>query len=672
MAKAKTIKLVGTGKPKLNIPSKLTGSSVVATSPISQNFVSGWEATHAPAAVNPWDAFYKTYASTIQTPAQIQAEARKTALANETAAAAAATAASNKIISQYNQQADRAQGMAQALAQIQSEQGNQAAASYNTAANTLTGLGTGLTGAVSDAYQSQIDNARSQIAAITGGLGTVSAPEAGDMRNAAQYAGVTIPATTIASDAFNAKQLALNAAHAGQTNVDIIGQNYRAQANQQVGKAAEDMRALIAGRPKSIQDLVTSLTANRTAGIQNLATVLGQRATFAQAEQKRRDDLVQQQYANQLSWGQYQTQRDYLRNQTAQTQSQIDTALAGVTGYDPKTGLPTFANQQAKRTFLQNMAQLATSKSNGLGYQVEYDPKTNTFVTKYDKKGHVMPIGGYVLNPKDKTGQSVIPFVKPGTGTKDPTAPGTGGMTLKDWNALNKDASTNVAEWLKGEEPDYQFVPPQFDDDGKIRDGTGITVPVGPGKPGMDYGTLLTNLQDMNESPRWQRRALEIANRHFDPGEAGRPWGTGKVAMDAITKTAKLNFKNQVNFNLVMTELLKEGFDRAQVLKGLKGVYGNIRNWQAGPGVTGGPGHKPTDAGARGGATDVSTDTPESGTTAPSTGEFTPGTKWSGDQDPIKTTWDPTTHKNVPITTKNGAALTVSGHLVRNGEYVRQ
>lgn len=355
----------------------------------------------AQAAIDAYAPSLSWMKNQIQTPQQIAALASKSVLATEAATRAAQAAASNKILSQYNNQADRAQGFAQALANIQQGQNDEAMGRYTTAASTLTGLGTGLTGAVSDAYQGQVDKAKEQIARITGGYGQVSAPDAADMRNASQYAGVTAPANTLVADAASAAQLAQNAAAAGQGNIDIIGQNYRAQANQEIGKAAEDARALIAQRPKSIQDLIQQLTTNRSTNITNLVNTLGQRTAYQQAEQKRLDDKAQAAITNRQQWATIDTAKGYLEN-----------AAAGITGFT-KDGKPTFANVTDKRNFIAQMQTAANTKSSTLGYVVEYDPKSNAFVTKYDKAGHLVPVGGYVLDPSDKTGQNVIPYTAP-------------------------------------------------------------------------------------------------------------------------------------------------------------------------------------------------------------------------------------------------------------------
>jgi len=360
----------------------------------------------------------------ILTPAQITQQASKTAITEEKAVLAAMKALSDQSVAAYNQQADRAQGFAQALAKLQAGEPGAAEASYTRAANTLQGLGAGLAGEVGRTYQEAADRTAADVAAATGGLGVVSAPSgAGSIATPSQYANVTIPAGTLAESAVNARRLAAADAIARETNVDIIGQNYRSQANQAIEQAASDMRAQVAKRPATIQELVNQLNQNRQTGITNLVNVLGQRATAAQTAKvnawnmlsglrKERTDAANTAFTQLMSQLQFGLAKTTLEgNQRLQA--------AQILGIDPVTGKPTFTRQQWLAQNATTRKSWAISAGNQMGFQ--YDWKTGQ--PKTDAKGNYIPIAGYSLNPKDPTGHSVIATPKPTTPAKQKISP---------------------------------------------------------------------------------------------------------------------------------------------------------------------------------------------------------------------------------------------------------
>src|SRR5262245_7471318 len=264
-------KLVGMNTKQKPIPSTIKGSSTL-TDPVDTSYVNAWYRAHSGPTVDTtidttpkidmsaWNPILSLLKGNIQTPAEITASARATALANEQATLAAQKAASDKIIAQYNNQATRAQGFALALGQQQAGQDEDMMRRYTEAANTLGGLGAGLSGATADAYQQSVDANKAAIARLTGGLGEVTSPSGADVTNAANYVGTTIPSTSLASDAASAANLAADAAAAGRFRIGDIARGYTSQANDAIAQAAADARATIGQRPANIQELVNQLT----------------------------------------------------------------------------------------------------------------------------------------------------------------------------------------------------------------------------------------------------------------------------------------------------------------------------------------------------------------------------------------------------------------------------
>jgi hypothetical protein len=156
----------------------------------------------------PYDKQINTVLSGIQTPGQITATANATALANERAMLAAQKAVSDQTIAAFNNQQTRAEGFSQALGKLQAGEDQQAMARYGQAADRLSGLGAGLTGAVGAGYQSGVDRTRAAVDALTGGLGQVTATPGADIANAAQYTGATMPANTLQDNAVAAARMA--------------------------------------------------------------------------------------------------------------------------------------------------------------------------------------------------------------------------------------------------------------------------------------------------------------------------------------------------------------------------------------------------------------------------------------------------------------------------------
>ena len=376
-----------------------------------------------------WAPVVNLIKGSIQTPQQIAAMASQQAVARENATLAAQKAASDKVIQGYNDQAARAQGFATALATAQQGAYGDAQQTYNQAANTLQGLGAGLTGATSADYQAGVDQTRAALDALTQGRGESTAPSAGGIFNASQYGGVTIPAGSLAADAANAARMAAGDVTARSENIANIARNYTAQANQALMQAADDARALVAQRPANIADLVNTLTQNRQQGIQNLASVLGQRASAKlQADQmaqqgrqfsaqmaQTRSQMKQQATQFQTQLGETQRQFDLGRKDDLAQQA-IDNAnttrtldiserglegtlrnqTAAITGRDPKTGLPTFDAQQWSERTDEWRKSYALSMSNGMHYEI--DPATGNARIR---NGHVVPMAGYKVNPKD-------------------------------------------------------------------------------------------------------------------------------------------------------------------------------------------------------------------------------------------------------------------------------
>lgn len=542
-------KVVIPKQAKLSIPMRLSGAAPVKLNPVSRSVLKTRTAAAAPppAAADPWAPIIALARSSIQTPQQILALSRSRAATDETAALAAQKAQTDAEIARINAQGTRAQGFAQALAKLSSGQDDQAMANYTTAAQTLQGLGTGLTGAVAEGYQSGADRAAEVVRNLTGGLGQVNAPAAADIRNASQYAGVTSPALTLAASAPNAAALARAEAAQRVAGISQIGQGYDAQATQAIEQAAADRRALIAKRPSTIQDLVQQLTENRSAGVTNLANMIGARTTYQQQQitNQQAADKAQRDQSNDLfnRWlqtQQLQTTQGYL---TASQNRDYMTA----TGMIPGSDAPTFAAQQQG---FEN-----TSKRSGLAAQwTSY----NHFKTDWqgqpilDAKGQKQPVGGYKLGPD---GQSVVAAKTPKTG-----AALTGGLTPSGYGKLVETAQTDAGNWAKGVPPDYQLVSPQYDDNGVLRPGTGIQVKVkGTGEDPLGYSDVLGRLQSRNPSRRWQKQALDIVNSIYLP---------------KLQAAIEMGFGNKVPYNTALGTLITAGYPADLAMKGLEPVYG--------------------------------------------------------------------------------------------------
>lgn len=336
----------------------------------------------------PYDKQINTVLSGIQTPGQITATANATALANERAMLAAQKAVSDQTIAAFNNQQTRAEGFSQALGKLQAGEDQQAMARYGQAADRLSGLGAGLTGAVGAGYQSGVDRTRAAVDALTGGLGQVTATPGADIANAAQYTGATMPANTLQDNAVNAARLAQSDASARRENIHQIGVGYGARADDAITQAASDARALIAKRPATIADLVTQLTANRQTGVTNLMNTLNARTTYTQNEQKRKDSLAELHYKQKMDLKQFLLSKGYVEAQTNQI-------VGNMTGLGPD-GEPTFAGAQANRAWEAQKATIAQNNSKNNGFQTDWKGNPAKLVD-----GHVVPLIGYKVDPRN-------------------------------------------------------------------------------------------------------------------------------------------------------------------------------------------------------------------------------------------------------------------------------
>lgn len=589
-------KILGGKTYKTGIPAKVIGKTVMLPT--------------APAKpVDPYGSLWKIAQAGVQTPAQIAALANSQALATEKGMLAAQKAISDQTIAQYNNQATRAEGFAGALGKLQAGEDQEAFARYGQSADRLAGIGAGLTGAVGAGYQSGVDRTREAVANLTGGLGKVTATPGADIANAAQYMGATAPARTLEESAANAARLAQSDAAARAQNLHHIGEAYTTKADDAIAQAASDARALIAKRPSTIAELVNQLTTNRQTGISNLAGVLNARTSYKQAEAKRATELSQraEDMAQRAIENERATRQLDISEQGIETSQRIQ--LAGLLGKDPLTGMPSFSREQWDAQTDQAKKSYAATQSSQLGYQVDWQTGLPRVVN-----GHVVPNANYKLDPKNP--YAVLPIFKPGSRAGGTVVGGTGGLKPGEWASLQQAGQETVKDLMTGKPPEYDLINPQYDDDGEPRPGTGKYVQrPGTGVAAADYPTLRNALLQLNDSPRWQARALQIANSKFGPGQGGRPWGSGPEARSYITTAVRSAKQHRVDYAEVLHDLKQMGLPQKLVERELRKQFGPTRTWGARPAVG--------DAGSRGGGADLKT----------------PGTSWDEGNDPIDPTY---------------------------------
>lgn len=517
-------KLVGTKpKPKLKLPMPLVGRTTqLKLDPAVTNYMNARTATRAPAAADPYAGYYNRVLSALQSPAQIEAQARRTALYNERATLAAQKAASDRIIGQYQDQSARAQGFARALASLQAGEDQQAFARYSDAASRLGGLGAGLTGAVSDAYQGDVDQATGAIAQLTGGAGQLSGvPTADAIRNAGTYMGVTVPAGSLQADAVNAARMAQSDAATRAQRLALIAKGYDVRADDAIEQAAADARTTIAGRGAAIQSAIDSLTGNRTNVLNTLGSVVGARANWKQqqienaaARRKELSDAEQRIVENARAAEQLGITKSYLNNTLANTQ-------ANLTGLIPGTNVPTYAASQDATQNAQTNQRLA-NEAERINH-VKYDP--NTLQPMRDKAGNLIPSTGYKLGPNG----TVVAVAKPGAG-------GRGGMTATAWQSLITSANEQARAWAKGTPAGRRLVTVR-DKTGKVTGQRWVDDENAPEVPALPYSAVLTQLNSLSAAPGWAAQAKKIANSLFPQGTSDRGWDNPrKVAKELVAK----------------------------------------------------------------------------------------------------------------------------------------
>lgn len=552
--------LVGTKPRKTGIPKVVGPITAQVKMPTGFN---EW-ATARTAALNaakppanPYDAYYKMVVGSLQSPAQIEAQARRTALYNERAQLAASKAESDRIIAQYRGQSAQAQGFAKALAQLQGGEDEQAFARYSDAASRLGGLGAGLTGAVADAYQGDVDQATEAIARLTGGAGQVSGvPTADAVRNASNFMGVTVPAGSLQADAVNAARMAQSDAASRAQNIAQIAKGYDARTNAAIADEARDARTIIAGRGSAIQQAIDSLTGNRSNVLNTLGSVVGAKAGWAQQQienqaalRKEQADALQRVVENARADEQLGITKDYLLNTQTQT-------AANLTGLIPGTNIPTYAASQDATENAQADTRNAASWT-----------RTNHYESKADgtpklKNGKLVPVAGYKLAPD---GQSVVPIVKGGKA-------GTGGLTASGWQSLVKDVTSSIGEGLSQARPAGKLYKPQdpnADDQGFIAD---------PNKPAIapvSYADALrAAITAGPNTAKWRAKAKQLvdANPGYAPGRNGRPW-TAATAKAAAISTAKKAYADGLHEDELVTALVNVGIPAKVIRNAVHSIY---------------------------------------------------------------------------------------------------
>lgn len=521
---------------------------------------------------NPYAGYYDRVLSALQTPGQIEAQARRTALNNERATLAAQQAASERIIGQYQDQSSRAQGFARALATLQGGQDEQAFARYSDAASRLGGLGAGLSGAVADAYQGQVDQTSETINRLTGGAGQVTGVPSGDaIRNASNYMGVTVPAGSLQEDAVSAARLAQSDAAKRAQNIALIAKGYDVRANEAIAQEAADARTTIAGRGAAIQSAIDSLTNNRSNVLNTLGSVVGAQAGWKQQQatsaanwkqqqienaaalRKEASDAEQRMISNALAQHQQATADRYLNNTLTQT-------AAGLTGVIPGTNVPTYAASQDATQNAQSNQRLA-NEAERINH-VKYNPTTLQPMT--DAKGNLIPSTGYKLAPG---GQSVVALAKPG---KSKAVAGGGGLTAASWSSLVKSVGGDIREGLSQARPAGKLYKPKdtnADDEGFIPD------PNKPGVPAIPYADALSNaIAGGPNTPRWKTKATQLVNAAYAPGRNGRPW-TAPTAKAAAMSTAKKAYADGMHEQDLVAAMTNAGLPSSAIRNAVRIVY---------------------------------------------------------------------------------------------------
>jgi len=228
----------------------------------------------------------KSYQASLPTAAQQQATARQSVNSQIQQALSGIQASTAEQVRAANRQSERAQGFAEGLRTLSPNMGAQIQSYYNDAAKQLGNFGTGLTGAVADAQQADADQAAQQVAQQSGGQGTVTGYSVPDLRNTAQYTGVSLPSATLVGQGANQAANTYLQNVANSQSIGGIAQNYIQQANDATTSLADQRAQLELTRPGLMQTALNSLSSNNRQDVATLISALALQGTNAQIPSK--------------------------------------------------------------------------------------------------------------------------------------------------------------------------------------------------------------------------------------------------------------------------------------------------------------------------------------------------------------------------------------------------
>ena len=178
---------------------------------------------------------------------------------------------------QAQNQATRAQGYALALGNLTKNIPEQLRANYQQAADRLRAYGTGLTGALGEAYNKESADTAARMAATGADLSTLTGGalpnqyDPGAIRNTLQMTGVVTPGATLEAQAANAYGYGNALRQASIAKVGQIAQDYLQKKVDYQRDLADKQRALFATRPDLVNRALQNIQSNQT---QNMATLV--------------------------------------------------------------------------------------------------------------------------------------------------------------------------------------------------------------------------------------------------------------------------------------------------------------------------------------------------------------------------------------------------------------
>jgi hypothetical protein len=364
--------------------------------------------------------------------------------ANRAAAAGAATArlapqiASENASSaaaqrQYAEQFTRSSEFAKAMAALRGQTAGMATAPFVDTAGSLSAIARGINGASAAASQAAHDQAAQEVAQ-SAGVGQVGGYDVPGMAATNQLTGVDLPARTMEAAAMGAAGTARNATDVTADQLGVIANQFNQQADDALATHQANLAQIRAQRPGIFEQALNDANARHDQALATIASLTGNKASYlqtaaSQLAQRRQAaaDLAERKAEFATTSANQERQTDITAGYFHQAGLTGDvnrrTAIAGLTGYDPKTGKlaagfmldpktgnPINASVYLKQLTAQEKANQAT-RFGGLTPTSYAALKSK--VTAQAKKMYAGVIGADRYDPKTRT------FVP------DPTKPGT-------------------------------------------------------------------------------------------------------------------------------------------------------------------------------------------------------------------------------------------------------